>query len=380
MFIGVNPIICPIGMIGKIGKSLAEIENFLKEKYIQEMVLDKIVTDDTHYGQAGINQPYRVVFWYVKSPGESGFGTLVKTDYGDGSAITSYFEYTFNSGSTAGKEYEITAEVFPVDGQEDPTIPIDSDSDSYTVTVWTSPEDVITTPDELTITDDVKIGDYYAFNVDAASSDSSYVITEIEVLVNEVSIASQSFSNVTNASLSVSGYLDTNVASINVKGIIKWIIMGKAAELAAKLTPIAVITGTLYKTYDGMLKGTITGKCACPDDDDMLDNFSYGYTCPNTDRKFTHQNNTVVKWRLAADGPGKHKGSDATSQIQKGGRSIAVYSFPGEVPLGHSIMLDFKSTDMHSHFTHDANFNPIGHKKLGSVDIWHPRQSLQHFG
>ena len=27
-------------MICKIGKSLAEIENFLKEKYIQEMVLD----------------------------------------------------------------------------------------------------------------------------------------------------------------------------------------------------------------------------------------------------------------------------------------------------------------------------------------------------
>ena len=26
-------------MIGKIGKSLAEIENFIKEKYIQEMVL-----------------------------------------------------------------------------------------------------------------------------------------------------------------------------------------------------------------------------------------------------------------------------------------------------------------------------------------------------
>ena len=40
MFIGVNPIICKIGMICKIGKSLAEIENFLKEKYIQEMVLE----------------------------------------------------------------------------------------------------------------------------------------------------------------------------------------------------------------------------------------------------------------------------------------------------------------------------------------------------
>ena len=38
MFINFNPIICKIGI--KIGKSLAEIENFLKEKYIQEMVLE----------------------------------------------------------------------------------------------------------------------------------------------------------------------------------------------------------------------------------------------------------------------------------------------------------------------------------------------------
>ena len=45
MFINFNPIICKIGMICKIGKSLAEIENFLKEKYIQEMVLYQINGD-----------------------------------------------------------------------------------------------------------------------------------------------------------------------------------------------------------------------------------------------------------------------------------------------------------------------------------------------
>lgn len=74
--------------------------------------LDKIIAGSTHYGQAGINQPYRVVFWYVKSPGESEFGTLVKTDYGNGTDTTSYFEYTFSSGSATGEAYEITAEVF----------------------------------------------------------------------------------------------------------------------------------------------------------------------------------------------------------------------------------------------------------------------------
>ena len=32
-------------MVCKIGKSLAEIENFIKEKYIQEMVLLRISTE-----------------------------------------------------------------------------------------------------------------------------------------------------------------------------------------------------------------------------------------------------------------------------------------------------------------------------------------------
>ena len=59
--------------------------------------LDRIIAGNTHYGQAGINQPYRVVFWYVKSPCESGFGTLAYTDYGNGTDTTSYFDYTFNS-------------------------------------------------------------------------------------------------------------------------------------------------------------------------------------------------------------------------------------------------------------------------------------------
>ena len=36
-------------MICKIGKSLAEIENFLKEKYIQEMVLVFTVGENVHY-------------------------------------------------------------------------------------------------------------------------------------------------------------------------------------------------------------------------------------------------------------------------------------------------------------------------------------------
>lgn len=99
-------------------------------------VLDTVIAGNTHYGQAHINAPYRVVNWYVKSPGQSGWGTLIKTDYGSSSATTSYFQYTFSSGSAMGDVYKITAEVFPLAGQEDVTVPIDSDSASYTVTVY----------------------------------------------------------------------------------------------------------------------------------------------------------------------------------------------------------------------------------------------------
>lgn len=98
--------------------------------------LTTLIAGNTHYGQAHISQPYRVVFWYVKSPGQSGWGTLVHSDYGNGTDTTSYFQWTFNNGSATGDAYTITAEVFPIAGQEDVNVPIDSDSDSYTVTVY----------------------------------------------------------------------------------------------------------------------------------------------------------------------------------------------------------------------------------------------------
>ena len=144
--------------------------------------LDRIIAGNTHYGQAGINQPYRVVFWYVKSsPCEAGFGTLVDTDYGDGSAITSYFQYTFNSGSSTGEAYEITAEVFPVDGQEDPEVAIDSDSDSYTVTVY----DEFTVPIEsVTYCEDTN-----EFHI-TYSSDVDWVFLQFAMGMQVVSAAS----------------------------------------------------------------------------------------------------------------------------------------------------------------------------------------------
>lgn len=98
--------------------------------------LNTLMEGNTHSGQAQISHPFRVVNWYVKNPSQTGWGTLVKSDYGSSSTKTSNFQYTFSSGSLSGDVYKITAEVFPVAGQEDITIPIDSDSKSYTVTVY----------------------------------------------------------------------------------------------------------------------------------------------------------------------------------------------------------------------------------------------------
>lgn len=78
----------------------------------------------THYGQVHLDEPYHTVYWYVRSPDETGLGTVVSTDSGDGTSNVSYFSYTFeNSG-----DYEVTAYVYPESG--------DIDSSSYYVDVY----------------------------------------------------------------------------------------------------------------------------------------------------------------------------------------------------------------------------------------------------
>lgn len=85
-------------------------------------------TGNTHNGQIEVNQPYLYVYWYVKGPNETGYGTLVKKDQGNGTSKVSNFDYTFSSGSTSGDEYVVTAHVTAAHGQ--------SVTDQYTVTVY----------------------------------------------------------------------------------------------------------------------------------------------------------------------------------------------------------------------------------------------------
>ncbi len=141
-------------------------------------------TGDTLYGQAHFDEVYSKVYWYVDKVGDGKPWTLISTDYGNGTDPVSYFSHTFDTGSKSGEEYEITAYVYAVNG-------VDINQDSYTVGIWTPAEEVITVPDELEITDDIKIGDTYAFRGQLRSSDSRYTFTDGKIEVDGVETAVQ---------------------------------------------------------------------------------------------------------------------------------------------------------------------------------------------
>lgn len=80
---------------------------------------------DSHTANFSTSSPYSSVYWYVKSPSETGYGTNVETDYGNGSTTTASLTYNFPSGTSG--DYVITAYVYDSDNSVSET--------SYTVTV-----------------------------------------------------------------------------------------------------------------------------------------------------------------------------------------------------------------------------------------------------
>lgn len=64
---------------------------------------------DTHYALYQANTAYYAVYWYVKGPDQTGYGTLMSTDMGDGSKMSSTFSWT--APHTTGT-YQITAHVY----------------------------------------------------------------------------------------------------------------------------------------------------------------------------------------------------------------------------------------------------------------------------
>ena len=67
---------------------------------------------DTHYALYQANTPYYAVYWYVKGPDETGYGTLMSTDMGDGSKMSSTFSWT--APHKVGS-YQLTAHVYFTD-------------------------------------------------------------------------------------------------------------------------------------------------------------------------------------------------------------------------------------------------------------------------
>ena len=67
---------------------------------------------ETHYALYQANTPYYAVYWYVKGPDETGYGTLMSTDMGDGSKMSSTFSWT--APHKVGS-YQLTAHVYFTD-------------------------------------------------------------------------------------------------------------------------------------------------------------------------------------------------------------------------------------------------------------------------
>lgn len=71
-----------------------------------------MVYGDTHYSRFYSTVPFYTVYWYVRAPGQSSYGTLMFTDVGDGSTQNSLFSFT--APHTAGT-YTVHAHVYFTD-------------------------------------------------------------------------------------------------------------------------------------------------------------------------------------------------------------------------------------------------------------------------
>ena len=120
---------------------------------------------DSHTAEVTVPSGYTLIYWYLKSPGESGYGTSVSTTTGDSSTTSASYTYSFPS--YASGDYVLTAYITLSDN----TI-VEA---SYTVTVSSSTtSDSSTTADSSTsdsTTSDSSTAD--SSTSDSSTSDSS---------------------------------------------------------------------------------------------------------------------------------------------------------------------------------------------------------------
>lgn len=94
----------------------------------------------THAASLNVPSAYNSVYWYVKSPSESGLGTSVSSVSGDGSSTRASFSWSVPSDASG--EYVITAYTYLADGSVV--------QPSYTVSVGSSTPSTPSTPTTLT--------------------------------------------------------------------------------------------------------------------------------------------------------------------------------------------------------------------------------------
>lgn len=99
-------------------KAKEEYDKCMKHKHASGSLIPymdsptNLAYGDTHYALYQANTPYYAVYWYVKGPDETGYGTLMSTDMGDGSKMSSTFSWT--APHKVGS-YQLTAHVYFTD-------------------------------------------------------------------------------------------------------------------------------------------------------------------------------------------------------------------------------------------------------------------------
>ncbi|MCG9126373.1 hypothetical protein JT359_02115 [Candidatus Poribacteria bacterium] len=324
-----------------------------------------IFAGSTQHSRVDCNEPYGTVYWYVKGPNENGLGTLEDIDIGDDTSTSSSFNHTFSDGSTSGEEYEITAYVYPDTDADDQSI----DLESYTLEVWTPAADVITVPDSLTITDDIKIGDSYSFDVKVSSSNSNYVINKIEVFVNGVSV-SDTTSTGSSVVTTVSGSIQSTAGQmmyVQVK------ISGKL--ISNPLTDL--VKWGLERMWHGVLRGTVKGFCECRDDGNNIDSQLVSFSTEEDSRIVIKNrwNRTRVRWSVRSP----NCREDGKMLVQTDG----TFSFIHQVPFGHDVTMWIRGDDLHAHggqdrickYEDDQNVGVVGEVFLTQIPTeWGPKQ------
>ncbi|MYB66667.1 hypothetical protein F4083_13015 [Candidatus Poribacteria bacterium] len=67
---------------------------------------------ESHEACVMTDAPFYEILWYVAAPGETGLGTNIEVDTGDGTTTNASFSYTFPSGAMHIGTYKITAYIY----------------------------------------------------------------------------------------------------------------------------------------------------------------------------------------------------------------------------------------------------------------------------